>query len=367
VGIYETYYNCRSEPFSLSPDPRFLYLSPSHREALAQLQYLVELRKGFAVLTGEVGLGKTTLLRTLLEHLGSQVRSGYIFNPPRSVAELYAAIGDELNVNLDGLASPVITLNRLLTEIFRRGETVALIFDEAQRLPIEVLEEIRLLSNLESSDSKLLQVILAGQPELDTLLETPQLRALRQRVVMRYSLAPLGMEDTISYIATRVRVAGAERSPFLLDACRSIYRLSGGVPRLINLICDNALLSSYAADRPQVDRKCVEAVARELRIDPSAVRNAPRQAPSNLQNRPVTQARRRSGKRWTAAALLLILLVASVVASFVYFANEKEHWAVQASLRWSYAERPSHHRLCTRFRGLQHKFAHDYAIRVDHV
>src|SRR5216683_1621381 len=205
MGIYEAYYNCRQEPFSLSPDPRFLYLSPSHREALAQLRYTVAERKGFAVLTGEVGYGKTTLVRALLESLGSKVRTGYIFNPPRTIAELYAAIGHELDVKFDGGASPVVKLNQFLLEIFRAGGTVVLILDEAQRLSMEILEEIRLLSNLEVSDAKLLQVILAGQPELDTMLDGQELRALRQRLVMRHSLAPLTLEDTIHYVANRIR------------------------------------------------------------------------------------------------------------------------------------------------------------------
>ncbi len=181
--------------------------------------------------------------------------------------ELYAAIGAELDLNFDHVASPIIELNQFLLKIFRSGGTAALIFDEAQRLSIETLEEIRLLSNLETPTTKLLQVILAGQPELDTLLDSVGLRALRQRVVLRHSLAPLGHEDTIHYIANRIRVAGAKRSPFTLGACRSVYSFSGGVPRLINLICGNAMLSGYAADSPLVDRRRVEMIAREMRLE----------------------------------------------------------------------------------------------------
>jgi general secretion pathway protein A len=327
VGIYEAYYNCRREPFSLSPDPRFLYLAPSHREALAQLRYMVEGRKGFAVLTGEVGLGKTTLLRSLLERVGPKVHTGYIFNPPRSVPELYASIGAELDLNLDHLTSPINELNQFLLKTFRSGSTVALIFDEAQRLSIDTLEEIRLLSNLETPTAKLLQVILAGQPELDILLDSVGLRALRQRIVMRHSLSPLGAEDTINYIANRVRVAGAKRSPFTLSACRSVYSFSRGVPRLINLICDNAMLSGYAADSPQVDRRRVEMVARELRLEtprraaiPSRSRNIGDEGHSRI-----TGLWRRFARTLVVAglgALIIVLAAAAVLACHLYLANK---------------------------------------------
>lgn len=329
MGIYEAYYDCRSEPFSLSPDPRFLYLSPTHREALAQLRYVVEMRKGFAVLTGEVGLGKTILLHSLLERVGPQVRTAYIFKPPRSVPELYATIANDLELGLGGAVSAIIRLNEYLLDVFHAGGTVALIFDEAQHLPIHVLEEIRLLSNLEAPDAKLLQVILAGQPELDRLLDKPELRALHQRVVMRHSLAPLALEDTIEYIANRVRIAGAKQSPFTRDACRSVHRLSRGVPRLINLICDKAMLSSYASDSPQIDRRCVEVAGGELQLKPSPVTAGWQKA--NGKARPWARILSRLPRlRGTLAAagiaLLLVLLVAAgVIASRSYFATDKEH------------------------------------------
>jgi general secretion pathway protein A len=332
VGIYEAYYDCRSEPFSLSPDPRFLYLSPTHREALAQLRYVVEMRKGFAVLTGEVGLGKTILLRSLLERVGPQVRTAYILQPPRSVPELYATIADDLELGIGGAASAVIRLKEHLLQVSREGGTVALIFDEAQHVPIRVLEEIRLLSNFEAPDAKLLQVILAGQPELDRLLDAPELRALRQRVVMYNALAPLTLEDTINYIASRVRIAGAQQSPFTLDACRSVHRLSSGVPRLINLICDKAMLSSYAADNPQVDRQCVELAASELQLKPPPATAAWQRAKAKTTRWPRIQPRSprlRGSLAAAAIALLLVLLAAAgVIASRFYFANEKEHRTV---------------------------------------
>ncbi|MBV8361307.1 MAG: AAA family ATPase [Deltaproteobacteria bacterium] len=321
MGIYESYYDCCIEPFNLSPDPRFLYLSPTHREALAQLRYVVDMRKGFAVLTGEVGLGKTILLCTLLERVGPQVHSAYILKPPRSVPELYATIANDLELGLGGATSAITRLNEFLLEISRVGGTVALIFDEAQQLPIQVLEEIRLLSNIEAPDAKLLQVILAGQPELDRLLGTPKLLALRQRIVMYHTLAPLVLEDTLNYIANRVRIAGAPQSPFTLDACRAIHRLSGGVPRLINLICDKAMLSSYASDSARIDRRCVERVASELQL-----KAAPATATASRQKRNPGAQRWRGTLAAAGIALLLVLLAAAgVLTSRFYLTNEREH------------------------------------------
>jgi len=165
MAVYEQYYHCLREPFSLSPDPNFLYSSTIHREALAELRYLIQERKGFAVITGEVGTGKTLLLRTLMESLGRQVETAYFFNPPHTRDALYASIADELEIDLDGHASPTVLLNRRFLEIREKGGTVALIFDEAQSIQPSMLEEIRLLTNLETSNAKLVQVILAGHPE----------------------------------------------------------------------------------------------------------------------------------------------------------------------------------------------------------
>jgi general secretion pathway protein A len=267
VALYETYYHCRCEPFSLTPDPYFLYGSASHREALAQMQYVIEQRKGFAVLCADVGLGKTILLHGLLEHVGRQVRTAYIFNPPRSVPELYALMGNELELGLNGAGSAMIRFNDYLLDVFRTGGTVALVFDEAQHLPISVLEEIRLLSNIEAPNAKLLQVILAGQPELDVKLDSYELRALQQRIVFRYSLAPLGLSETAGYIVSRLNTAGADRSPFTPKACHAIYRYSKGNPRLINQICDNAMLAGYTTDSPLIDTLQIEEAAADLRLE----------------------------------------------------------------------------------------------------
>jgi len=266
MAVYEAYYHCRREPFSLSPDPSFLYASASHREALAQLRYVVQERKGFAVVTGEVGTGKTLLLRSLLQRTGPKVQSAYIFNPPPTCHALYDAIGEDLGLKLDFTATPATQLNRHLLKASAEGGTVVFIFDEAHSLSFEVLEEIRLLTNIETSSAKLLQVILAGQPELDAMLETRELRALRQRLVFRCSLAPLSQPDTLRYIASRLREAGAQQSPFTLAACNLVYRYSEGLPRLINVICDNAMLLGYAKGSPEIEEADIQEVAADLKL-----------------------------------------------------------------------------------------------------
>ena len=266
VAIYEAYYHCRREPFSLSPDPSFLYAAEPHREALAQLRYLVQERKGFAVVTGEVGTGKTMLLRSLIESVGTKVQTGYVFNPPRTIGALYDSIGYELGITLNGEANPSAVLNRHLLSAYENGGTVVMIFDEAQSLSIELLEEIRLLTNIETSSTKLAQVVLAGQPEFDAMIDSTELRALRQRLVFRYSLTALSASDTQRYIAARLGFAGANRSPFTLKACSAVHRYSGGVPRLVNVICDNAMLAGYATDSLTIDEQQIADAAADLRL-----------------------------------------------------------------------------------------------------
>ena len=266
MAVYEAYYHCLREPFSLSPDPSFLYAAEPHREALAQLRYLVQERKGFAVVTGEVGTGKTMLLRTLIESVGPKVQTGYVFNPPRTISALYDSIGEEFGITLNGAANPAAVLNRHFMSVFQNGGTVVMIFDEAQSLSIELLEEIRLLTNIETSSAKLAQVILAGQPEFDAMIDSTELRALRQRLVFRYSLTALSPSDTVRYIAARLGAAGAKRSPFTLKACDAVHRYSGGVPRLVNVICDNAMLAGYATDSLMIDEQRIAEAAADLRL-----------------------------------------------------------------------------------------------------
>ena len=266
MAVYEAYYHCQREPFSLSPDPSFLYAAEPHREALAQLRYLVQERKGFAVVTGEVGTGKTMLLRSLIESVGPKIQTGYVFNPPRTISALYDSIGEEFGITLNGAANPAAVLNRHFMSVFQAGGTVVMIFDEAQSLSIELLEEIRLLTNIETSSAKLAQVILAGQPEFDAMIDSTELRALRQRLVFRYSLTALSAADTVRYIAARLGAAGANRSPFTLKACGAVHRYSGGVPRLVNVICDNAMLTGYATESLIIDEGHITAAAADLRL-----------------------------------------------------------------------------------------------------
>jgi general secretion pathway protein A len=266
MAVYETYYGCLQEPFSLSPDPGFLFAAAPHREALAQLRYLIQERKGFAVITGEVGTGKTMLLRTVMEDVGPNVQTGYVFNPPRTRQALYDAIADELGLQLDDNLNPAKELNRHFLSTYEAGGTVVLIFDEAQALSVELLEEIRLLTNIETPRAKLVQVILAGQTELDALIDSTELRALRQRLVFRYSLGALGRADAVGYIAARMTASGAKSSPFTLAACDAAYRYSGGIPRLINVICDNAMLSAYATDSNTIDEEQIDEVASDLKL-----------------------------------------------------------------------------------------------------
>lgn len=317
MGIYEHYYNCRQEPFRLNPDPSFLYLANSHREALAQLQYTVDTRRGFAVLTGEVGTGKSTLLRALLERVGDEVQTAYIFNPPRSLDELYGAIEAEWEVTLGDAASRRNQLNRYLLARYLAKRNLVLIFDEAQSIAAEALDEIRLLSNLETAQTKLVQIILAGQPEFDVMLDSPEFRALRQRVAMRHRLRPLDQRETAEYIASRLRIAGAAQSPFTPAACERVYHYAEGLPRLINLICDNAMLAAYADNQKRIEKRAIVSVAQGLGLDRNRMADDTR---TSAAVRPSAAPRRPSFfRRWRlvrvlSLALLLVLQVALLAA-----------------------------------------------------
>ncbi|MBI2877345.1 MAG: AAA family ATPase [Candidatus Tectomicrobia bacterium] len=257
----------KERPFNLTPDPRFLYLSEGHQEALAHLIYGVRERRGFVLLTGEVGTGKTTLLRAFLDNLDEGVRAAYIFNPHMSFVQLlrYACIDFGLSVNGQGKAHLLGDLNRFLLEGFARGENAVLVIDEAQDLSVSALEEIRLLSNLETAEAKLLQLVLVGQPELDAKLDLPALRQLRQRIGLHYRLSSLDWEETQSYIRQRLQVAGVKYPTlFTPKAQREIYRITRGVPRLINLLCDQALLTAYAEGQRSVGPAALRGAARDL-------------------------------------------------------------------------------------------------------
>jgi general secretion pathway protein A len=265
--MYTPYYGFHEKPFALSPDPRFLYLSGSHREVLGHLVYGIEQGEGFMAITGEVGTGKTTLCRTLLRRLGSDTEVAFLFNPTLTPLELLKAINGEFGLSTFGESRPELTdvLNAFLVESRVEGRRVLLIIDEAQNLSTETLEQLRLLSNLETETSKMLQIVLLGQPELDQKLAAQNLRQLRQRISVWSHLGPMNADETSEYVRHRLHVAGQERPIFTDRALRSVHHLSGGVPRLINLICDRSLLAGYADQQAQIGRRIVMRAAGELR------------------------------------------------------------------------------------------------------
>ncbi len=264
--MYIRHYGLREKPFSLTPDPRFLFLSTSHREALAHLLYGIEQGEGFIAVTGEVGTGKTTLCRTLLERLGPDAEVAYLFNPRVSGIELLEAVHRELGLPGEGTRAQLPDrLNGFLLEMSRAGRRVLLLVDEAQNLPVETLEELRLLSNLETTTEKLLQIVLFGQPELDALLDSPALRQLRQRIGVRWRLDFLSDPEASDYVRHRLRIAaGGDADLFTPAALRELRRRSRGVPRLVNLLADRALLAGYADGSQRVERAHVGRAAREI-------------------------------------------------------------------------------------------------------
>ncbi|MGD8710131.1 MAG: AAA family ATPase [Ectothiorhodospiraceae bacterium] len=266
--MYEAYFGLREKPFSLTPDPSYLYLSERHREALAHLLYGVREPGGFVQLTGEVGTGKTTVTRALIEELPENVDLALIYSPAGNVRELLAAIFKELDVPQPprrySVKSLVDELNDYLLESHARGRVTAVLVDEAQTLPADVIEELRLLTNLETAKAKLLHVILVGQPELRQLLDREELRQVAQRITARFHLEPLSRRETAAYIRHRLAVAGCERPLFTRRALALAHRFSGGVPRLINSLCDRALLGAYARHDNQVRGATVRHAAREI-------------------------------------------------------------------------------------------------------
>jgi general secretion pathway protein A len=265
--MYASYFGLSDNPFAITPDPRFLFLSARHTEALAHLLYGVTESGGFIQLTGEVGTGKTTLVRTLLEKLPDNVDAALVINPRVSVLEFLRSICRELGIDWkqDQTSQDLIdTLNARLLKAHEAGRRVVLIIDEAQGLSAEVLEQVRLLTNLETREQKLLQIILVGQPELRELLARTELRQLAQRITGRYHLTPLSAAETRAYVNHRLTVSGAMSPIFTTSAARTLQRVSGGIPRLINIICDRALLGAYTHELRQVDAAMVRRAAREV-------------------------------------------------------------------------------------------------------
>lgn len=269
--MYCEYYGLLKKPFEMTPDPAFLYLGEAHREGLATLVYGINSGKGFVMLTGEVGLGKTTLLHALLSQLDSSTCSAFIFNPRLEPLDFFQMLFAELGIEepCKSKSDYLLKLNDFLIERLERNESTVLIVDEAQNLSAELLEEIRLLSNLETSTSKLIQILLVGQPELNEMLARPELRQLRQRIALRHRLRPFNERETSDYIEERLRVAGyAGKSIFKRKAIRDIYAVTGGTPRLINVVCDGALLLGYSRDQATLDAADIREVAQDLELDP---------------------------------------------------------------------------------------------------
>ncbi len=265
--MYTHFFGLSEKPFSITPDPHFLFLSERHAEALAHLVYGVTESGGFIQLTGEVGTGKTTLTRSLLERLPESVDLAAILNPRLTVPEFLHAIFDELSLDKPDSHSTrelVEALNRHLLDAHARGRKTVLLVDEAQNLDSEVLEQLRLLTNLETAKQKLLQIILVGQPELRTLLARNDLRQLAQRITGRYHLGALNAKETIAYIRHRMAVAGASTDVFTPSALWEVNRMAGGIPRVVNVICDRALLGAYSEESHKVTRTIVQRAAREV-------------------------------------------------------------------------------------------------------
>ncbi len=269
MAVYDAFYGFVAPPFSLNPDPRFFFLSRQHREALAGLMYAVADAKGFAVLTGEVGTGKTTVVHTLLSQLGDRARSAVIFNPSLSRRDLYRYLLAEFRLDPQpSIVAAARTLQEFLLAQFRAGAAVVVVIDEAHALSAELLEEVRLLCNFETSQTKLVQVLLVGQPELTERLARPELRQLRQRVAVRLELTAFTFGETIDYVRSRLRTAGCPEELLTRGALAALYRFSGGLPRLINVLCDTALLAGFARDRTRIGAALIRRAAGNLQLTP---------------------------------------------------------------------------------------------------
>jgi len=276
--VYEAHYGFSEKPFSLTPDPKYLYPSVRHTEAVAHLEYARRERGGFVLITGEVGTGKTMLTRYFLSRLDSNTATALVLYPALTAAELLRSILEDLHVPVEGLSlkDHVDALHRFLLRARADGRQVVLLIDEAQDLSPEVLEQVRLISNLETDTEKLIQIVLVGQSELQEMLSRRELRQLAQRVTARYHLAPLSRQETEDYVRHRLSVAGGDgKVAFTADALAGVHELSGGVPRLVNLICDRALLAGYVAATRTIDGPMVRRAAAEVAGPPRRLRLRP--------------------------------------------------------------------------------------------
>lgn len=302
--MYTDFFGLTEIPFSIAPDPAYLFLSERHREALAHLTFGLSETGGFVLLTGEVGTGKTTVSRCLLEQLPEGTQTAFILNPALDAKELLASVCDELNLAYDPSSATIKTLFDTIRDhlLSRQQDELAtvLMIDEAQHLKPEVLEQLRLLTNLETNKRKLLKVILIGQPELQDLLRQQQLRQLAQRITARYHLLPLNADDVVQYVQHRLNVANCPRPVFTRKALKQLHRLSGGVPRLINLLCDRAMLAAYSRQSWQVDHRLLAGAAKEVQGE-------------------VDTPSRTTLKLWPILSAVCLLLAATVGAGTFFF------------------------------------------------
>src|SRR5450631_4140149 len=260
--MYKSFYGLKENPFNVNPDPRFLFLTQQIEEALTGLMYGIQTRKGFITLTGEVGTGKTTLINRLLDWLRQRrTRTAFLFNSRMNTSHLFDFILSEFEIACESRtkSQQLMKLNQWLLERYRAGETAVLIVDEAQNLSYPVLEEIRMLTNLETSTEKLLQIVLSGQPELEEKLKLPQLRQLKQRITLRCKTTPLSLEETFGYIGERLRIAGASGEPiFSKEAIQTVHLYSRGIPRVVNLLCEHSMINAYVDSLRPVPAHLVE-------------------------------------------------------------------------------------------------------------
>ncbi len=276
--MYKEFFGLRANPFNVNPDPRYLFLTRHTEEALACLTYGIQSRKGFVLLTGEVGTGKTTLINKLLEWLRlQQVATAFVFNSRMNVPQFLDYMMADFGIPCDSKSKSQI-LQRLynwLLDRYRAGETAVLIVDEAQNLTDEVLEEIRMLTNLETFTEKLLQIVLVGQPELETKLKQPQLRQLRQRLTLRAKTHPLTIEETKAYVQQRLRIAGSDgRQIFDGEALSAVHKYSNGIPRVVNLLCEHCLVSAFVDQKANINEGIVDAVARDFDLSDNVASGA---------------------------------------------------------------------------------------------
>jgi general secretion pathway protein A len=327
VKVYNAFYGLSENPFALTPDPRYAFLSEAHAQALALVTYGIQERKGFVVILGEVGTGKTTLIRHLLDRFDASIRPVFIFNPAITFLELLQLTFRDLELPCPNLRrlEMIEALNEYLLKEAAASHHVVLIIDEAQHLSPEVLEELRMLSNLETTEGKLIQILLVGQPEMGSLLARPELRQLRQRIGLIAELKPLCYDDTVRYVAHRLAQAGHSGPRiFTRRALRTIHAATGGIPRLVNVICDKALLHGYDVRAPKITRRLVKTALADWVIARRPARARERQSRHAKTSGPWRLRR----QLWTVAAVVALGLIATASYLFVTGARGRPmlHW-----------------------------------------